>query len=183
MRKKIWGNLSCLSITKVKAKTNRQIFICSRFSADGNYLSWTCNLKVLGQGPKIVSYQKWLGESTKGRLGPRSKVSQESFCTIRNLFCTSATPCCTGAKRFALFETKRLCAPSPNHFGELTSFGPCPRYFNITWKLTANISAEIVLLYILSSTSSCLDYIALKTPEGNTIRFKMITHWLQWFWH
>ena len=72
---------------------------------------------------KNVNSQKWLGEGAKGIL---SRGSKSLLWTIRNPFCTGATPFCTSAKLFSLRRLRRPCPPLLNTFGNLPFTGSLP---------------------------------------------------------
>ena len=72
------------------------------------------NRKIPESGQERVQKVFW----TKG-----AKVSQESLGLCATLSYTGATPACTGARGFSLPPSKRLFAPSPNHFQGFSRHG------------------------------------------------------------
>ena len=85
-----------------------------------------CNPKGLGESPKMVKSQKWLGEGAKDLLSPGGISLPRVFCTIRNPFCTGATPFCTGATPLLLLGLKDLLHPFLTTFGILPFSGSLP---------------------------------------------------------
>ena len=81
-----------------------------------------CNPKVLGESPKMVSSQKWLGEGAKGLFSPGSEDGvapvQDGVAPVQNGFRMVQKT----LGRLLLPELKLPFAPSPNHFWEFTNF-------------------------------------------------------------
>ena len=82
---------------------------------------------VLGEGPKKEISQKWLGEGAKGVLDPGNKgllaLVQKRVAPVQNrVWVVQKT-----LGRPLLPGSKTPFAPSPNHFWEISIFGPSPR--------------------------------------------------------
>ena len=120
-------------------------------SPDCDHKSW--NPKVLGERPKMVDSQKWLGEGAKGILSPGAKVPGV-FCTIWSPFCTGANPFCTGASPFSLPGLKRPCARSPNYLWEFTIFG-LSQNFRIATKIANNARSQDRIAGTVKGQTSC----------------------------
>ena len=92
---------------------------------------YSCNPKVLGETPKMINSQKWLGEGAKGRLSPGSEnwvaPVQNGVAPVQNGFRMVQKT----LGRLFLLELKLPFAPSPNHFWEFTIFGISPRTFGL----------------------------------------------------
>ena len=77
-------------------------------------------------GPKPQKCPKWLGAGAKGVLTSWRDGLPRVSCTSATLFRTSANLSCTSATGFWSTCTKTPCAPSPNHFFEVSD--PCSRH-------------------------------------------------------
>ena len=69
--KEYLGKFMCLSITKAKAKTNPQIFICNRFCVDG-----------IVRGISAILARYPMNTRQMGAIPPSAILSRKGYCAI-----------------------------------------------------------------------------------------------------
>ena len=110
---------------KQKESARQCACICQNYTL-ANY---PCNPKVLGESPKMVKSQKWLGEGAQGLLSVGSEnglaPGQNGVAPVQNGFGW----CKRLLGDFCYLGLKVPFAPSPNHSWEFTIFGLSPRTF------------------------------------------------------